>query len=68
MRAWRPPAWRVRGIAALACIVAVAGATAAEALRWTRAAQRVDRPAVAHVQAARPVVLTGPSEPKLVVL
>ncbi|QGZ41216.1 putative neuraminidase [Pseudoduganella flava] len=58
MRAWRPPARRVRGIAALACIVAVAAATAAEALRWTHLSQRGDRPAAVHAPVKKSVALT----------
>jgi predicted neuraminidase len=55
---WRPPVRRTGKLVALACILAVASATAAEAWRWSRGAARSELPAFAHVAAAQPVTLT----------
>jgi predicted neuraminidase len=58
MGAGRPPVRRTRRLVALACIVAVAGAAAAEALRWSGNARQADRLAVARVAAPAPIALS----------
>ncbi|HEX8605972.1 MAG TPA: sialidase family protein [Pseudoduganella sp.] len=58
MGAGRPPVRRATRLVALACIIAAAGAMAAEALRWSHGTQQVERPAIAIATVAAPTPIT----------
>ncbi|TWI63603.1 putative neuraminidase [Pseudoduganella lurida] len=58
MGAWRPPVRRTGKLVALACILAVAGAAAAEAFRWSRAVDHAERPVVVDVAVPTSVTVT----------
>ncbi|QBE63008.1 exo-alpha-sialidase [Pseudoduganella lutea] len=58
MGAGRPPVRRTGKLVALACIIAVVGAAAAEALRWSGDAKEAERPAIASVATPAPLVLS----------
>ncbi|WBS03888.1 exo-alpha-sialidase [Pseudoduganella sp. SL102] len=58
MGAGRPPVRRTGKLVALACIIALASAAAAEALRWSGGVQRAEQPAVAGTTVTAPTAIT----------